>query len=364
MPLRCIDDAGMCVQSHFLDEHQWAALKAAHKKQRHLRMPCCNELAVLKTSRLGTQFFAHHRRGECTTKPESAEHLLLKSLVAQAAVKCGWTVATEVRGQTEQGEEWVADVLATRGKSRVALEIQWSRQTESETYARQARYKKSGVRGLWLFKQSDFPIDHNVPAVQIIQHERGVFEAVVKVNNDLLRLSVEEFIHHAFSGRFWYGLFPPNTSVTATVYGGFVKCWKCDGWTNVVSEVVLEDASGHEVFGLSLHELPEVPSLMQQLPLSQGIPQLKVGKILMRYSKTEGGKYLANGCVRCNALQGKFFLREIEHRLKPIISTKVLVSTALNRSIGELWGYACCWHLDLPDSQVSRYYPESQEQTI
>lgn len=354
MPLRCVDDKGVSFQSHMLDEQQWAALKAAHAQRRHLRMPCCLEVAILKTSPLGTHFFAHQRRGDCASKPESAEHLMLKSLVAQAIAQCGWTVATEVRGKTDEGEEWIADVLASRGKARVAVEIQLSRQTDSDTYARQARYQQSGIRGLWLFKQSDFPVDERVPAVHVCQDDSGQFKAVIMGNDHSPSLSVPDFIQHAFKGRFWFGTFRPNTTVTATMLGGFVKCWKCSEWTNVVSDVTVQ-AMADEQWPLSvpLHELPKVPTLMQQLPLAQGIPQQKVGKILIRYSKTEGGNYLANSCVNCNALQGKFFLSEIAHRLKPVFSTTVLVSDDLERSLREFDSDLCCWRLEVPDSPAS-----------
>lgn len=349
MPLRCVDDAGSSIQSHLLDEHQWAALKASHAQKRHLRMPCCHELAVLKTSKLGTRFFAHYRRGLCTTKPESAEHLLLKSIVAQAIAKCGWTVETEVRGQTNEGEEWIADVLARKKNNRIAVEIQWSRQTDIDTYARQARYKQSGVRGLWLFKQRDFPTDYLVPALQVVQEAGEMFVTIPTDDINPLRLSVSDFIHHAFTGRFWYGVFRPNTHVKATMYGGFMSCWKCGSWTNVVSEVELLHPRNERFVDIPIAELAELPSLMPQLPLEQGIPHKKVGKIQMRYSKTVGGRYLANGCVNCNALQGNFFLNEIAHRLKPIFSTNVLISAELHQSLQDTHGYACSWNLNLPE---------------
>ena len=37
-------------------------------------MPCCEADAIPKTSRRGTAFFAHARKGDCTTAPESDEH--------------------------------------------------------------------------------------------------------------------------------------------------------------------------------------------------------------------------------------------------------------------------------------------------
>lgn len=360
MPLRCVDSQDNSVQSHLLDVAQWAELKRIHGMQKHLRMPCCQQRVVLKTSKLGTNFFAHQRRGECTTKPESAEHLMLKSLVATTIEQCGWSVETEVRGQTDQSEDWIADVFATRGRAQIAVEIQWSRQMDADTYARQARYQRSGVRGLWLFKQADFPVDAAVPAMRVTQDENGQFGVTVSSCESVIedgfthqvsapiRLSVPDFIRHAFNGDLWFGLYRENSTITATFCGAFVKCWKCGGWTNVVAKVQISSADIHHVLNIPLHELQDMPFLMAQLPLSSGVRDRKIGKITKRYSKTEGGDYLANGCVNCNALQGKFFLQDVYHRLKPVYSKTLIVSREFQQFLCEYASYMSCWRVHQP----------------
>ncbi|MFX9027565.1 hypothetical protein ABTN22_19170, partial [Acinetobacter baumannii] len=35
-----------------------------------------------------------------------------------------------------------------------------------------------------------------------------------------------------------------------------------------------------------------------------------IGELRPRHSRTEGGSYLSNGCVHCDALQGRFFEHE------------------------------------------------------
>lgn len=64
----------------------WEYVKQTYKMA-DLRMPCCDSQAIPKISKLGN-FFACEA-GECTTAPESAEHVFLKTLVAKAAVKAG-----------------------------------------------------------------------------------------------------------------------------------------------------------------------------------------------------------------------------------------------------------------------------------
>src|SRR5262249_40274425 len=146
---------------------QWQALKQQNRATRHLAMPCCVSQVVLKKSLRGIQFFAHKARGACSTAPETEDHLRLKQMAVEAARANGWDAATEVAGTTPSGEKWRADVLAQKGQHKVAVEIQWSNQSNEETLRRQKRYALSGIRCLWLFRQSRFPITSDLPAARI-----------------------------------------------------------------------------------------------------------------------------------------------------------------------------------------------------
>src|SRR5262245_57442555 len=161
MPLRCVDPTGKSTFN--LSDEEWQALRLANADARRSRTPCCNEPVLLKRSHVGTRFFAHMRRGDCATGPETAEHLELKTIVVEAVRSHGWTTQTEVTGLAPDGEQWRADVLAQK---EVAVEIQWSRQTNDETLRRQERYKQCGIRGLWLLRQPGFPVAHSLPAVR------------------------------------------------------------------------------------------------------------------------------------------------------------------------------------------------------
>ena len=167
MPLRCVDERGTTIEAGAFDEDDWKALRARARAERHLRMPCCPARAVLKTSRLGTRFFAHKAKGTCSWKPESEVHLHLKKLALNAAREAGWEAETESNGSTPDGERWTADVLAWRDGEKVAIEIQWSSQTNEETLYRQERYRQSGITGIWLLKQPGFPISEDLPSAGI-----------------------------------------------------------------------------------------------------------------------------------------------------------------------------------------------------
>lgn len=175
MPLSALIDAEPIYAFNFAPT-AWTALRSRAKD---LRFPCCDAGVVLKRSPLGTQFFAHARRGNCATAPESAEHLQAKDMIARAAIDAGWKAETEVRGKSPAGEDWVADVLVTRGTVKLAFEVQWSRQSDEETRARQARYEGSGVRAVWLMKQKDIPRpSKGLPAFLLQKTDDGFCVAV------------------------------------------------------------------------------------------------------------------------------------------------------------------------------------------
>jgi competence protein CoiA len=78
----------------------------------------------------------------------------VKRVIVEAARANGWHAKAEFDGLSSDSEPWSADVLLTKGSVRIAIEVQWSKQSQEETARRQSRYASSGVRGLWLFRQA------------------------------------------------------------------------------------------------------------------------------------------------------------------------------------------------------------------
>ncbi len=359
MPLRCKDAAGADLHSFRMTESEWELLRKVNTALGHLVMPCCGERVVLKTSSRGTRFFAHRRRGPCFTKPESAEHLQIKSIMAQTIEACGWEVATEVRGSTPDGDVWIADIFATRGTAKVAVEIQWSPQTDEVTLARQARYDRSGVRCLWLFRQEQFVSSGGVPAVQVVQLEDGDFsiptyraETFPPARDDprarKIRMrahySLEEFAEKVFAERmFWYGLLREGEMATVHLLGTTLRCWRCSETTTALVMLVSSTETSIQSFECSLAECGDVPDLINQLDLT-ALADRRVGKITKRYSKTENGRYLANGCFHCNALQGKHFLQPKNGHLVSLGVQKIRVTAALYKWLCKERGGE--WHVD------------------
>lgn len=115
-------------------------------------MRCCGSPAIPKTSKLGTQFFAH-KSDTCGVGGESAEHLRCKELIIKGARDCGWRAEPEEGGQSPNGEIWIADVLCSKNAEKIAIEVQLATQTFDEYKQRTVRYRNSGIGCLWLIRK-------------------------------------------------------------------------------------------------------------------------------------------------------------------------------------------------------------------
>lgn len=319
MPLRATSDEGD-LQSFTFDSSQWTELKGAYARL-NLRMPCCQVAAVPKTSALGNFFFAHARRGECKTAPESAEHLYCKTLVAQAATAAGWVVTTERPGVSPAGEEWVADVFCEKGAAKLALEIQMSPQSDEETVRRQERYKASGVRGAWFFgaraRKGSIVFNKETPGFSLLPVVVGEAPTIGRFD-----VSLPEFVKGMLEKRLTWVI--PKYSRPA--YVEFIEdtCWACkkpikqvfdhlDGQHAPKGEVLtidtVHEGRWHEpaytVAGLSnLIEATHKVVSNEELA-AQGLNL--IGRQDVIKGKTTRFPY-CNLCIHCHAPQNNFYL--------------------------------------------------------
>ena len=308
MPLRCIGPDGQSIQSFDLTEAEWSALRLENRRSRQLRMPCCDAAVVMKTSARGLDFFAHKSRGPCQSAPETEVHLALKTLAAQAARRAGWTCSTEASGSAPSGERWTADVLAQKGQAKVAIEIQWSGQTDGESLNRQERYRQSGVRCLWLFRRQVFPVSKDFPAACISGDIRTGFKAHLAEQ----MMPLDAFLDAVFARRFRYGL-PLGTKAIVRIQSGVLACWKCGVVTRIVTSI--DVLVGPHRFELTVPGLTDFPDLLASC--RDRIPKgSDIGVIKPRYSRTIEQRYMSNGCYGCDALIGEHFeinARDNEH---------------------------------------------------
>jgi hypothetical protein len=343
MPLKCLLGETAVFAFDFSGE-KWEKLKAETRKLKHLSMPCCHAKATPKTSKLGTQFFAHSNAEGCETAPETAEHLLAKTSVAKAAKMAGWTVDTEVKGATPPGDSWVADVLATKGQGKIAIEIQWSKQTPEETKHRQAKYAESGVRGLWLMRHPNLLVEQENPTfllrydegnrsfLVMIPSSRFIPELINNRNKDdagywQQEVGLSDFIIGALNGAL---KFAPaiGRQMPVSISTAPVECWSCKKETRVVHEVIFEASKilpGHADIHTDIYEFDGIDgggAMLAVLFPSHLLRQHGIGAIKDRYSRTMGGTYLSNGCVHCDAIQGRFYDHDSWHDAEPTYTVK------------------------------------------
>jgi competence protein CoiA len=328
MPLKCLRNGKEIFAFDIADEGEWQMLREANSRQEQLTMPCCGSSVTLRKSKLGTRHFAHRRVGTCVTKPESAEHLLAKMIIAQSAKRQGWTATTEHAGQTAEGESWVADVLVRKhGMKPLAFEVQWTRQTDDETQARQDRYRKSDVRALWLLRQHDFPISKEVPAFRLTFDENdNAFS--VGVPNQSLRfvgkrecnealhwqqvIPLTEFIAGALEGRL---KFAPalNESIPATVWTTEKFCYKCGCETKIVNFITLNFGRifpGHPNCDVTIYDFDEWRqgrALLLSLLPKDLLASHNIGEVKPRFGGWGSSPMISNGCVHCGSLHGQFY---------------------------------------------------------
>ena len=329
MPLRCVDEHGKTIEADACSDEQWKTLRKRSQKERNLKMPCCTAWAVLKTSKLGTRFFAHKARGACTWKPETNVHLHLKRVALRAAREAGWEAQTEVTGSTPAGERWTADVLAWKGDQQIAVEVQWSGQTNEETWQRQRRYKRSGVKGVWLLRQPGFPVSEELPAaciggtleeglsILIPKHEEGTARDRQREHPWTQTLEPEEFMRGVFEERFRYGIGHLRT-IRLNIHTGVIDCWRCPSTTRIVT--FLQGQVGPHELMMRLHGGPCTHELADLV--ARAVKDREdMGEIKERFSKMQGHGYLSNGCCKCDALIGEHFEYRAWYEHEEIVGT-------------------------------------------
>jgi len=138
-------------------------------------LPVCGSQAFPRQSRTGLRHFVHRTGAGCADHPgETPQHLAAKTVIVQAALQARWDAVPEQpspAGRGQQGPAWVADVLASSGRRRVALEVQWSRQALQRYRDRQNAYRDSDVRAVWFVRHEESlrPPDKEFPVFHLSQ---------------------------------------------------------------------------------------------------------------------------------------------------------------------------------------------------
>lgn len=321
--------------SVLIDHHQWNELKTQARAQTiQVTLPC-GAPAVMKTSSLGTAFFAHAPGRSDGCAPEGREHLLVKAAVIRAAAAAGWSATPEFAQ-----DRWRADVMLERDRRRVAVEVQWSSQTPQLYAQRTQAYRDSDVPVVWLARLAardrrgwspwwrDLPIvpmTVDVAAAAIALHpvwtddyplERGATDNGPRSPE----ATIEDLIEVLTAGMIWraHPTDRERDQSLTTVHP--VRCYQCDQWLAVwVSGRRRRRwcACGpHDV-----DELDQAPlwnsSRPEASPHVQSVARAAIARrrwsaalIQQRSSRTAGTTYQAFVCPHCYALLGDFHLAQ------------------------------------------------------
>lgn len=311
---------GQPLLAHEFDNDAWDALKL-HAHTAPPQMPCCGEPAIPKTSQLGTHFFAHHRRGPCSSVPEGEQHLYLKSLVARAAHAAGWQVRTEWPGQSPAGQAWIADVFCEKGTARIALEVQLSPQTLRVFRERQEAYRVSGVRAAWFapaarLERRMVVASKDLPVFGLLPADPGREPQVQHFNMDL-----SSFIQALLSKQIRW---QPRTQVEELLYVDD-DCWSC---LRPVRQVY---GRSIDVYGETAMTVPHASSVLQRLAQdvsNRELQALRLNVIVSARSLRGNapGFPWCNACVHCGAPQSNGYLMK-----------RVLDSSVMRGSVSCSW---------------------------
>ncbi|WP_170954226.1 competence protein CoiA [Thalassospira xiamenensis] len=177
----------------WLNAEEWENLRKA-RKVAGLRFNCCDSPVGMRISKYGVKHFYHLSKGECSSAGESEQHLYVKLLLADIARNAGWSVFLEEAGYTPDGQLWRADVLAKKGNVTIALEAQFSPQSEADYIARTKVYSDSGVRVCWFaggkaLRSIKHIIgkDHTLPLVGLNGDIENGFSVILTPYDDKLR---------------------------------------------------------------------------------------------------------------------------------------------------------------------------------
>ena len=304
MALRCIDAlTGQSLHAFEFDPMEWDNLALRNKREGHLRAPCCQADVILRRSKLGTQHFVHRVRGTCDSAPETEEHRQVKRVIVEVGRANGWLADAEVGGLSPEGEVWRADVLLSKGAARIAIEVQWSKQSDDETVRRQARYASSGIRGLWVFRQQRFAASKDIPAVRICGTLADGFEVYVPTGTGEQVLPLAPFVSAVLNRQYRFGL-PLGAPAVVAVRCGIIDCYRCGAETPIITG--LDINVGPHKLSATIPELDSCPDLIA-LAL-QVMPQhISPGRIMRRHSQEANSRYLSNGCAHCGTLIGAHY---------------------------------------------------------
>jgi competence protein CoiA len=97
MTLKCTSGDQELLSIDF-DAEGWEDLRARNRKERALEMTCCCADVTLRQTKLGTQYFAHAKKGNRPAGTDPAEIMLAREMITKAVRRAGWSISVETAG--------------------------------------------------------------------------------------------------------------------------------------------------------------------------------------------------------------------------------------------------------------------------
>ncbi len=230
----------------------------------------------------------------------------------------GWEAISEF-----SENDWIADVIAIKGKNRIAFEIQWSNQTYEKTKERQTKYKKDNIRCCWFFKKppkefdrwgDSLIADKNIPLFKIYESEKKD----ILVNHYEKVFPIREFVKSLLEGqiKFCENLVSKRNQKIKISFIE-IECWKCKTKQNIYFiQDCLESRCGKSIRfddemwndnALKYH--PKILKEVNEFLKTEKGKKVIIGEIKKRYSRTTKSYYKSFGCCNCDAIFGDWYLQ-------------------------------------------------------
>lgn len=348
MPLVAIVN-GVRTVAPFLTNEQWAEIKS----RANILLPCCENPGFKRTSKNGIRHFVHKIKSDhCHWCSETEEHLRLKQLVASACQEAGWQVDIE-----HSGPDWRADVYASRGGTKLALEIQLSPTTFEELLDRERRYERDGIRGCWFYgakclprsvpwESPRLPARRELPAFRLVPDTDGKTSLVELGRRDA---PIREGVGLLLAGKVRF-CERQKIEMVEEIHFYYTQCWRCHKETGVYRAGWGKTGCGEvadpgifspcaELGEVNYATRPWIIDRAQKFLESKG-RNLKVTLPRWDYSTNSKRHYNSFRCYWCDALFGpEFVLRVYEGEDVP--SRLVATDVIKRRKSWELFPHWC-----------------------
>jgi hypothetical protein len=343
---------GERVEAWTFDAPAWEQLKRDYRRL-GLTMSCGRPGIPVRSPR-GVYFFRHENdanSGLHDGGDESQQHYRAKAIVAETARRLGWTATVERR--SDDGT-WIADVLLEHSSLQkpVAVEIQWSRQSNAEFHRRQDRYTEAGVDCFWIVGEVNsvnvdgvpsHPMSGDVDNLAMIlpmgRLPRRLLPedaAAVLPFTELLTTCIEVASQRAL----WWN----------DECGHPLTFWRVSGFrtqTPCRQQVVVRDLSGYRT------HVSVRPDVLVEQEVREAIAASRLPlptHYRLRRTKAAGKEYLAHICPYCSAVQGDAFIKlvtrfNIPHEVQVLFRPDILERAHRCTGAGDDW----CVPGDRPD---------------